>query len=298
ALRGNGFFLTAAIAFDRDNNLWLTDSGNNRVLRYDSADITKANTFGPAAKLEIGQLDFFTRQPTLPVNNQGLNTLNQFAVPAALAFDSAGRLYVADADSTGAISRVLVFAPPFTSGQSAARIMGVPTPPPAGAPPLTDAQLFSVKMASPSAIFFLPGNQGMGVVDTGFSRILLFDPFDQWPGTDTAISPPARSVVGHSISLAILRVTDTKSLVANDGNPQSSAGTFSGPSAAVFFNNELYVVDSGNNRVVVLPLQSGTFGAAVRLLGQDRYDSNSINLIEGREFRFVTQSSDSALAVD
>jgi hypothetical protein len=36
----------------------------------------------------------------------------------------------------------------------------------------------------------------------------------------------------------------------------------------------------------------------VRLLGQDRFDSNSVNLIEGREFRFVTQSSDAALAID
>src|SRR5207244_3072661 len=140
--RGNGFFLTAAIAFDRENNLWLTDSGNNRVLRYDAADVAKSNSFGPAARVELGQLDFFTRQPALPLTNQGLNTLNQFAIPAGLAFDSAGRLYVADAsgDAAASISRVLVFAPPFTSGQSAVRIMGVPTPPPTGAPPLTDSQ--------------------------------------------------------------------------------------------------------------------------------------------------------------
>jgi uncharacterized protein (TIGR03437 family) len=298
ALRGNGFFLTAAIAFDKDNNLWLTDSGNNRVLRYDAADVARSNSFGAAAKVELGQLDFFTRQPALPVNNQGLNTLNQFAIPAALAFDSAGRLYVADADSSGALSRVLVFTAPFTSGQSAVRLMGVVTPPATGAPPLTDSQVFSIRMASPSAIFFLPGSQGMGVVDAGFSRILLFDPFEQWPDAGSATSPSAKAVVGHTISLANLRVTDTKSLVANDGNPQSSAGTFSGPAAVVFFNNELYVADTGNNRAVVLPFQNGVFGPAVRLLGQDRFDSNSINLIEGREFRFVTQSSDSALAID
>jgi uncharacterized protein (TIGR03437 family) len=75
------------------------------------------------------------------------------------------------------------------------------------------------------------------------------------------------------------------------------------PVSAVFVNNELYIADSGNNRVIVMPFQNGSFSPATRPLGQDRFDTNSINLIEGREFRFVINTSagtqaDAGIAID
>ena len=69
--------------------------------------------------------------------------------------------------------------------------------------------------------------------------------------------------------------------------------------SGVLVNNELYVADTSNNRVIVLPLQTGNFGAATRVLGQDRFNTNSINLIEGREFFFLNgNSADAAVAID
>ncbi len=300
ALNTGSSVYTAAISFDSKHNLWLTDSGNNRVLEYSVTDISKNNQFGTSAITEIGQLDFSSKQPSLALTAAGFTTLNQLATPAAIAFDSAGRLYIADADSTSPsqLSRVLVFTPPFTSGMQASRVMGYPPVQVAGGPAPTASQLFSVRMSSPSGIFFLPGTQGMGVVDTGYHRILLFPPFDQWPDPTVTVSPSATSEFGHIAGLGGITTSDTKSLSPNDGNPQAAATTLYNPQAVVFFNNELYVTDTGNNRVVVLPFSSGTLQAASRVLGQDRFDTNSINLIEGREFWFSGNTFDSALAVD
>ena len=297
----NGNVFIGAIAFDSQHNLWLADAGNNRVVRYAASDVAKGTlnnpVFGLTANLEIGQLDFTSRQPNLPSNAQGVQTLNQLTTPAAIAFDTAGRLYIADSDSSS-INRVMVFLPPFTIGMSATRVMGALPAPVAGVA-LTDPQIFAIAMSSPSAIFFLPGTQGMGVVDSGFSRILLFNPYDQWPDPATAVSPSAIHVFGHSSDIAGINHLDNKSLYPNDGNPQASALTLANPQAAVLVNNELYVADYKNNRVVVLPWQTGNFGQATRVLGQDRFNTNSINLIEGREFFFNNGgSADAAVVMD
>ena len=295
----NGTVFTGAITFDAQHNLWLTDAGNNRVLRYAASDVAKVNQFAPAANLEIGQYDFNTKQPALPSNATGAQTLNLLATPAAIAFDATGRLYIADSDGN-AINRVLVYLPSFTSGMTATRVMGIQPATVTGAPPRTDPQIFSIAMAGPAAVFFLPGTQGMGVVDSGYSRILIFDGYDQWPDAATAVSPSAKALFGHSTGISGISHTDNKSLIANDGNPQASALTLSNPQAAVFVNNELYVADWNNNRVVVLPWQTGNFGPASRVLGQDRFNTNSINLIEGREFYFHIpgSSADAAVVMD
>ena len=297
----NGTVFTGAITFDTQHNLWLTDAGNNRVLRYAAADVAKggfATTIG--ATLEIGQLDFISRQPNLPDTTAGVQTLNQLTTPSAIAFDASGRLYIADSDGN-LINRVLVFLPNFTTGMSATRVMGAQPAAVTGAPARTDPQIFSIAMFNPTAVFFLPGTQGIGVVDSGFSRILIFDPYGtgSWLDPTPAVSPSAKAVFGHASGLTGISSTDTKSLVANDGNAQASASTFYDPQAAVFFNNELYMADWKNNRVIVLPWQTGNFGPATRVLGQDRFNTNSINLIEGREFFFYSSTgADAAVVID
>jgi uncharacterized protein (TIGR03437 family) len=305
---GNGSVFIGAITFDTQHNLWFADAGNNRVLRYAAADVAKGG-FATAisANLEIGQLDFVSRQTNLPDTAAGVQTLNQLTIPAAIAFDSTGRLYIADSDGGVVQDRVLVFLPPFTTGMSATRVMGAQPAAVAGAPTRTDPQIYSISMYQPSAIFFLPGTQGMGVVDSGYSRILIFDPYEKWD-PDTTISPSAKALFGHASGIGGISHTDTKSLYPNDGSPLAAAGTLSNPQAAVFVNNELYVADWQNNRVVVLPWGSSNcptgvsscFAPAPRVLGQDRFNTNSINLIEGREFYFLKSGSaaDAAVVMD
>jgi uncharacterized protein (TIGR03437 family) len=298
----NNTSLTGAIAFDRNKNLWLTDPGNARVLRFPSAAISGNNVFAPDADMELGQLDYTSVQtPAVPGTDAGRRTKNQLNVPTALAFDAVGRLYVGDYNPSDPFntSRVLVFEPTFTPGKSASRIMGVFPVQAQGGPVPSQQAIFSQRLADVQGIFFLPGTQGIGIVDALFHRVLFFDSYEQWPDEATSFSPVAKGLVGHASGISGTNSTDGKSVNANDGNPQSSASTFNVPEAAVFFNNELFTADTLNNRVIVMPYQNNTFAAAYRLLGQDRYDSNSANLIEGREFQFYNGNvANAGLALD
>ena len=291
-----GLFLAggrSSLAFDSAGNLWITDPGNRRVLRFKAADVAGAG--GPlTADLELGQPFGFTEvRPALKLAD--LLTGNVFANPQALGFDPSGRLFVCDADPTNQIARVLVFPGPFTgSGPTAARIMGVfgsnQTP--------TLDQKSKTLMLFPSGLFFFPGATAkVGVLDSGFNRILLFDSFDKWPDQATSYSPQAVSVMGQASFTA---------LNPNGGLgflPPASNSTFYQPTSAFFSGAELYIADAGNNRVVGLPFQGGFFGPANGLWGQDRFDMMQPNLVEGREFYFSNvantgTTADAGIAVD
>lgn len=100
-----------ALALDMAGDLWVTDTGNNRVLEF-----MPPFSSGMAATLVIGQQDFSDRT----IAGVGASTLN---APDGLTFDSDGNLIVAD----GGNNRVLVFVPPFTTGMSASVVIGQST---------------------------------------------------------------------------------------------------------------------------------------------------------------------------
>ena len=183
---GNPFI--AGIAFDTSGNMWVTDPGNRRVLEFAAADV--ANGGGLlSAIVELGQLDFVSLQnPLNPGNSNSQTTLNQFAVPCELIFDGAGNLYVSDADASYPqyLSRVLVFTPPFTNDQAAARAMGVVEPSQIAS--LNSAQqqaiTYETGFINPGGIFLL-ADSSVGVVDTNDNRILIFPPYSAWPSTTT-----------------------------------------------------------------------------------------------------------------
>jgi uncharacterized protein (TIGR03437 family) len=270
------------LAFDADKNLWVTDGGNRRVLRFGASDITGGANF-PHANLVLGQPDFATLQPAVASSSK--TTANVFAAaPFDLAFDSGGRLFISDSSTDGSLSRVLVFTPPFNNNQSAARIMGIF----AGAAPSQDA-LDKTILLGPASIFFPAGK--VGLVDTLSHRILLFDGFDQWAPAATSFSPLATAVIGQP-DFHNRGINATKAAWA--GGP--TGATFSGPFGAAYFNSELYLADTGNQRVVVLQYTGNTLAAANRVLGQDNFSSNAINLIEGREFDFVSSTNNNLVA--
>ena len=278
----------SCLVFDSAGNLWLTDPGNNRMLRYPAQAISQGAS-GPSADLVIGQVNFTSVDVALPANVTGQQVKDRLQIPAGLAFDSSGRLFVSDG-----LSRVLVFAPPFSSGMLARRVMGVILQPKTGQPPVTQIQIDRTAMIDPEGIFMVNGNNA-GLIDASSNRILLFDPFDQWPDEGTMFSPQARNVVGQ--------LNDFTTRATNNGQPEASENTLSGPVAAVLTASELYVADAGNHRVVVLPQQGNYFGAATRVAGQDQFNFSSANLIEGREFDFTITTrqgnfADAAIVVD
>ena len=280
----------SSLAFDTAGSLWITDPGNRRVLRFKAADVA-AGGGALTADLEIGQLDFSTVEAPLPVSDP-LNP-RVFATPRALGFDPSGRLFVCDSDGNQ-LNRVLVFVPPFTNNAAAVRIMGQ-----AGAnQTLTADQQYKTFLSLPSGLFFISGSAGkVGVLDAGDNRILLFDSFDKWPDPSTSFSPQATAVIGQPIF---------SSLGPNGGAgfiPPPGNNTLYLPAGAFFSGMELYVSDSGNNRVLGLPFQGGSFAAANALWGQDTYSMMQPNLIEGREFYFAQAagsgvSADAGMALD
>ncbi|HUA60992.1 MAG TPA: hypothetical protein VML19_19670 [Verrucomicrobiae bacterium] len=284
------------LAFDSSGNLWVTDIGNFRVLEFKASDL--ANGGGPlTATLEIGQLDFNSNARLTNSNSTAALTTNQLSYPTNVTFDSSGWLYISDFDNSGAIDRVLVFKPPFSSGQSAYRILGVFAQ---GSSPST-AQLAASRFLVPEGIFFLPGNSGVGLVDSVFNRILLFPPAASWADVTSGGAAPAASAIIGQTAIGSTNIYPNQA-TANNTFPAASRTSVAGPTGAYFSGTELFLVDSGNNRVVVLPYSSGCtpgtsgscFGGATRVLGQDNFTSTAANLIEGKEFNFTNSPTGSA----
>lgn len=96
--------LTIGLDIDQSGNLWVTDPGNNRVLRY------PRNTDGTISKttdIVLGQTDFSS-------TSSG-TSLSKMYNPSAVGAHPDGRIFVADTEN----NRILVFTPPFVNGQPA-----------------------------------------------------------------------------------------------------------------------------------------------------------------------------------
>jgi uncharacterized protein (TIGR03437 family) len=260
------------IAFDSSGNLWVTDSGNNRVLRYPPGSL-KANQNGPSADLVVGQSDFSSRvQATSALSKTAL------AQPQGLAFDPAGRLFVTDS-----VPRVMVYPPAIGSNAIAIRILGLDVQAQnTGAPT-------QISVAGSFGVAATAG--GVFVTDSQDNRLLGFPSVDAWSAESVQFSPSATSVIGQS-SYTVRK--------ANQGNGDASATTLSFPVDAAFSGSELFVADAGNNRVLVYPAgPSGVTGAASRVIGQLDFPYTATNLIEGKEFAIApaTASSPSGSAI-
>jgi uncharacterized protein (TIGR03437 family) len=290
------------LAFDSSSNLWVSDAGNNRVVRFPAASFSCSNCGGGAADTVIGQPNL-TSAYTSPLNTSLSSSGvigNQFDVPAAVAFDAAGRLYVSDGGVSGYPGRILVFSPPFQpGGMNASGIMGVFAPTVSTQP--TQVQIDSTVMSSPSGVFFFR-DQSVGVIDSGFNRILIFPPYTQWPNQSTTFSPQATAVFGQ-INFNSFGRNGAQSTTSV--TPAPANNVFSDPTAAFFSQatNQLFLTDTGNNRAIVLPVTGDTLGSATSVLGQDLFNQGSINLIEGREFQFIRYTNgspilDAGIAID
>jgi sugar lactone lactonase YvrE len=100
----NGMTFPNGVTVDGSGHLFVTDSTNNRVLRFDNA-ASKAN--GAAADGVLGQPDFTTNTPA--------TTQNGMRLPRAVAVDNSGRLYVTDGEN----HRLLIFDNAAAKGNGA-----------------------------------------------------------------------------------------------------------------------------------------------------------------------------------
>lgn len=251
------------MAFDRQGNLWVTDPFNHRVLRFPVAAL-QAGTNQPSADLVLGQTTF----TAVTVPSGGATQANRYARnnlrnPTGIAVDSEGRVFVADD-----YSRVLVYTGPYFNGKDATRLLGVGTPTPGQ--PLVAPNPFNV--ATPIGVFMI--GERPAVVDAGYNRVLIWDPYSAWPAeTEQQIAPPARFVLGQA---------DFTSVRPNRGQTEPNEGGLNQPLAGAAIGDQVFIADTFNHRVVFYPqIASGT--NATRVLGQLGFSFNAPNLVTGNE---------------
>jgi hypothetical protein len=133
------------VELDFVGNLWVADSGNNRVLRFPIN--SESGVISPTPDLVIGQPDFTT-------GNYGTD-MRQFNRPTAVRVRSNSWLYVSDTEN----NRVLLFKPPFTNGMAA-------------------EDTFGYGLSNPWGLDVDPGNQGLWINDHGNQMVELWD----WDG--------------------------------------------------------------------------------------------------------------------
>ncbi len=283
------FFTPHFIVFDSQGDLWVSDGGNDRVLEFKPPFV-----MGEKASVVLGQKDFTSWQVLDGTNPKSLYH------PQGLAFDKNGNLWIAD----GASNRILEFEPPFTTGQVPSLVLGqkdfgAGDYPQSNAgqlvyypegiafdpegnlwvadtnsrlvefkPPFTNGKDISLVLGNrntTSSLVSVPigiafdKNGNLWTADSGNNRILRFDkPFSN--------NQAASLVLGH------------QNFTTGDDGMLSNSKSFRAPYGITFDSQgNLWMTDSGNNRVLefVPPFTNGQ--QASLILGQTSYNAGDIN---------------------
>jgi sugar lactone lactonase YvrE len=216
------------LTFDSSGNLWVTDSGWNRVLEF-----KPPFSNGEAANTVIGQQNFTSSGgPNYPACQLGeaCPTASSLQEPIDVKFDSSGNMWIADSTPF----RILEYKAPFSNGMSASLVLGEPDfNTYRGGTIIGCTVTPSASCVFPEAISF-DESGALWVADAGFSRVLRFDaPFTNNENASLVLGQPNFT---SSPGFGILNATAT-----DMGIPGGIAVDSSG---------NVWVSDQDNNRVL------------------------------------------------
>lgn len=246
-LSGTSMSEPAGVACDSQGNLWVADSGNNRVLQFPASVL---NTTNPAAAIVLGQANATTATANhaAAVSNSGFNT------PRGLAFDSKNNLYVADYLNF----RVLLFKAPLTAASTASVVYG--------------QSLFTTRLVpkAPTASS-LEGPVGLALSAAGLLYVAV-------PADNRILVFSAGAASGAAATSVFGQPNFTTNTADSGIFPEASATSLASVAGvALDSNGDVLTADSGNNRVLFFPVSSS---AATRVLGQANFAGNGPNQIK------------------
>ncbi len=243
-------------------HLYVADSANNRVLGW--RDVTSFSA--QPADIVLGQPDLFSFKCNNGVAATDVGGLGADSLcgPARMAVDLAGNLYVADSGN----NRVLVYNTPFNAAS--------------GEPGAGDASadfvygqggVFTTRSCNPSganattlcnpSAAALDAAGDIYVADAGNNRVLEFAKAGNPPGASDAIA--SRSY-GQG---AVADFSDTQCADGVAGDPPPSDHAMCNPGGvAIDALGNLFVADSGNNRVIEIDAPLAGTQNASRVFGQ------------------------------
>ena len=194
------------VAIDASGNLFVADSGNNRVIEIDAplaGTQNAARVFGQAGDFTLSKCN---RGSSLP----GVSTL---CAPAGLMLDVIGNLWVADANN----NRVLEYAAPFSSDTAATMVIGqgdagnFTTSGCDGGIAIGD--LFGLgadSLCAPAAVA-LDANIDLYVADTQNNRAMVYDGI---LATPTPSATPTATATSTATATATMTATATATATA------------------------------------------------------------------------------------
>lgn len=172
-----GMFIPVGVSVDSSGRLWVVESSNHRVLRFDNA-AAKAN--GASADGVLGQQDF--------TSNALATTQSGMQYPTGVAMDETGRLYVSEGQFN---NRILVFenAATLANGADASNVLGqsdftTGTPNTGG--------ISAATLSYPYQLFYDPAAKVLWVAEYFNHRVLMY-------GTLDITSPSTRYVATTGI---------------------------------------------------------------------------------------------------
>jgi len=243
----NGLDGPASVAFDKQGNMWVSDTHNCRVLEFRPPFSNGLN-----ASIVLGQGDFSTKQCV--ASKSGFSASADDG-PGNVVFDSGGNLWV------GGQGRVLEFVPPFVTGMSASLIIGQKN--------FTslDLRVSRSTIGSFAYPYFDPSGD-LWVLDSGNNRVLEF-------------KPPFSSGMNSSLVIGQQGFTSDRVALAQSGLDSAQGDLAVDPSGNV------WVGDNNNNRILEFspPFSDGM--NATLVIGQKDFVSGSRALCEGCAWGFA-----------
>lgn len=228
--RGDGLAMPMGVEVDAGGRLWVADRENNRVLGFaapwtGSADVVLGQS-GPTANDTPNFPPSTASSRGFPIVEAqwevGAGTMRR---PEDVAL-AQGRLLVADTMN----HRVLVFEPPFETGQAAARVLGQDGP---EARVANTNGVSAASMSGPASI--AADGDRVWVADRGNHRLLGFSRAALSPGADRAA----------------VELRGQLDMLANGVNQSSgSPGLLARPSGVAFDGARLWVADREQHRVI------------------------------------------------